>query len=81
MHPSITNTRGDGTHEQDQECEQTLAITIGLLLLVGTTLLLSCRTGPVTAFVLIAAPVLGAYVLPSLVRVLALRRAVRRLLG
>ncbi|WP_148088581.1 hypothetical protein [Streptomyces sp. PanSC9] len=77
----ITNTHGDGTHEQARDGEQTLAITIGLLLLVGTTLLLSCWTGPVTAFVLIAVPVLGAYVLPSLVRVLALRRAVRRLLG
>ncbi|SEE66550.1 hypothetical protein SAMN05216532_8246 [Streptomyces sp. 2231.1] len=67
-------------HEQDPDGAQALATTVGLLLLVGTALLVSCWTGPVAAFVLIAAPVLGAYVLPCLVRALVLRWVVRRLL-
>ncbi|MER6433389.1 hypothetical protein ABT272_37545 [Streptomyces sp900105245] len=67
-------------HDQDADREQALAATVGLLLLIGTALLISCWTGPVTAFALIATPVLGAYALPCLFRALALRRAVRRLL-
>ncbi|MER5859799.1 hypothetical protein ABT131_29995 [Streptomyces sp900105245] len=67
-------------HDQDAAGEHALAVTVGLLLLIGTALLLSCWTGPVAAFVLIATPVLGAYTLPCLFHALALRRAVRRLL-
>ncbi|MFF9607655.1 hypothetical protein ACF1GY_36245 [Streptomyces sp. NPDC014684] len=66
-------------HQQDHE-EQALAITIGLLLLSGGSLLISCFTGPAAAFTLNAVPVLSAYTLPRLTRAFTLRRAVRRLL-
>lgn len=64
----------------DPDGEQALAITVGLLLLVGTALIVSCWAGPVTAFALTAVPVLGAYLLPRFAHFLAVRRAVRRLL-
>lgn len=62
-------------HDQDADGEHALVVTVGLLLLIGTALLISCWTGPVAAFVIIAAPVLGAYALPCLFRARAGSRA------
>jgi uncharacterized membrane protein YfcA len=69
------------THDRDQghDEHQALAVTLGLLLLIGGVLLVSCWAGPFTAFAAGAGPILAAYLGPRLARRLAVHRAVRRL--
>ncbi|MBK3636729.1 hypothetical protein JHN52_28265 [Streptomyces sp. MBT97] len=67
-------------HRPEHDHDQALAVTLALLLLIGGVLLLSCWTGPLTAFAVAAGPVVAAYATPRLTRRLAARRAVRRLL-
>ncbi|MGW5658438.1 hypothetical protein [Streptomyces humi] len=63
-------------HDRDQA----LAVTVAILLLTGTVLLVSCWVGPLTAYAAVAVVVVTAYAAPGLVRRIAVRRAVRRLL-
>jgi hypothetical protein len=67
-------------HHSEHDHDQALAVTLALLLLIGGVLLISCWTGPLTAFAVAAGPVVVAYAAPQVARRLAARRAVRRLL-
>lgn len=58
---------------------QALAVTLGLLLLIGGVLLLREVAGVWWAFTITAGAVVGAYYLPDITRRLITRRAVRRL--
>ncbi|MEU3902045.1 hypothetical protein [Streptomyces sp. NPDC045251] len=66
-------------HDQDHDEHQALAVTLGLLLLIGGVLLVSCWAGPFTAFAAGAVPIVAVYAGPRVARLLAVRRAVRRL--
>lgn len=65
-------------HDQD-DGGQALAVTLGLLLLIGGTLLLRELAGLWPAFAVATGAVVGAYYLPGITRRLIERRAVRRL--
>ena len=65
---------------RDQAEDQALAVTLGLLLLIGGVLLIDLWFGPYVAFAAGAGPVVTAFALPRLWRRLAVRRAVRRFL-
>ncbi|MFE6656383.1 hypothetical protein ACFVLG_30430 [Streptomyces rochei] len=78
-------------HDQDQDDGaarggQALAVTLGLLLLIGGVLMTDAVAGPFVAFGVFAVPVVAAYaVCPggtvrAALRTAALRREVRRLL-
>lgn len=67
-------------HDQDRDEHQALAVTLGLLLLIGGVLLVNAWAGPFVAFAAGAGPVVAAYTGPRIIRSLAARRAVRRLL-
>jgi hypothetical protein len=62
------------------EHDQALAVTLGLLLLTGSVLMVSCWTGPLTAFGCAAGPIVTVYGAPRAARRIRQRRAVRRLL-
>ncbi len=74
-------------HDQDDDGErQALAVTLGLLLLIGGVLLVDAWAGCWVALTAFCAPVVAGYALrPSgtaraLLRAVTLRRAVRRAL-
>ncbi|MEU8960074.1 hypothetical protein AB0C93_37940 [Streptomyces sp. NPDC048518] len=67
-------------HHQDHHEDQALAVTLALLLLIGGVLLVSLWFGVWWAFAAGAVPVVTAYAAPRLVRLVAARRAARRLL-
>ncbi|NEE37981.1 hypothetical protein G3M53_72860 [Streptomyces sp. SID7982] len=75
----ITSEGEPMNHHQDHDEHQALAVALGLLLLVGGVILVCCWAGPFTAFAVGAGPVIAVYAGPRVARILAVRRAVRRL--
>ncbi|MFF7146314.1 MULTISPECIES: hypothetical protein [Streptomyces] len=67
-------------YDQDHAEYQALAVTLALLLLIGGVLLIACWSGVWVAFAAGAGSVVAAYAAPRLIRRIAARRAVRRLL-
>ncbi|MFD5815686.1 hypothetical protein [Streptomyces sp. NPDC127038] len=74
--PDMNQRAGLAHHDHDQG----LAFTLAVLLLTGNALLMSCWTGPLATFAIVAVLVGTAYTAPALACRLALRRALRRLL-
>ncbi|MFZ4184721.1 hypothetical protein ACOZCG_26950 [Streptomyces pseudogriseolus] len=72
-------TSGSSDREGDG---QALAVTLALLLLTGGVLMLDAVAGPYVAFTAVAVPIVAAYAArpAGLLRALAVRRAMRRLI-
>ncbi|MEV5205677.1 hypothetical protein [Streptomyces sp. NPDC053720] len=73
----ITRRRGPQVYDDDG---QALAVTIGLLLLIGSVLLIQGWLGTWWAFGLAAGAVVGGYYAPGITRRIAVRWAVRELI-